>query len=689
MRVLLCSTFALAVIGCDRKKADSPSPGPVTSPRDAAPAVAPPPAVASEITVAAEKTSAGGEVLAIGAARLRVTQHPPNELAVNLATKRAFATDREEVKIWELEGGTLVQRQHYDSQYDVDRTIGLAVSPDGKWLAASRAGKGAVMRAPFTTAAIALPISAVQLFFPPYQFSSDSRLLVGSLDSVATTIDLVRGARSFAQAPRPTPWPKMELAMSQQGGQVYWVRSVDALRWDPSTNTQTTIVKASPKWTNAVIATKAPVAVVTDKSAIYRLDLVTGALDRLGASPPRFAVSPSGERVALGGVGEIRVLEARGGKLVGAVPVTRVKTLVFADDDNTIAFIEDQTIRIHDLVKGPRAFPTPARFAGWLSGDVAALTHGASTQQLPIKTHVPAAVDAKALAARAPKPPDGAPTWATWLSTRADGTVVAAEPSKRRGLPAWRRGDEDCEPKLRVWTAQGGERTFTLKPSDGYDDSAVDPCWQLAGGYVIAAMMTRIEVYDAASGKKVATLSPGRPPEPIPDEALAHHYWAVTASPTGTHLALWWRRADIWPPPQPIDPRSHGDMGYDPKPEPRCETDNNYECKREYFAEVWSLTGKPRRVWRHRPDSRRWTGRTWPLPKVASGPIAFTHDGKHVLFGFDDGDIAIHAVDAAAPVRVESLHRAPIARIEVAPGDGYVFTEDATGEQRIWPLARP
>ena len=64
----------------------------------------------------------------------------------------------------------------------------------------------------------------------------------------------------------------------------------------------------------------------------------------------------------------------------------------------------------------------------------------------------------------------------------------------------------------------------------------------------------------------------------------------------------------------------------------------------------------------------------------------FTHDGKRVLFGFDDGDIGIMPVGRGALTRFESLHRVPVTRIELSPNDTYVFSEDSEGVQRLWPL---
>ena len=72
--------------------------------------------------------------------------------------------------------------------------------------------------------------------------------------------------------------------------------------------------------------------------------------------------------------------------------------------------------------------------------------------------------------------------------------------------------------------------------------------------------------------------------------------------------------------------------------------------------------------------------------RKGTSQIAFTHDGKAVLLGFEDGDIMIRSTTANGPRRIESLHGAPVARIEVSPGDTYVFSEDTEGEQRIWPL---
>jgi hypothetical protein len=35
---------------------------------------------------------------------------------------------------------------------------------------------------------------------------------------------------------------------------------------------------------------------------------------------------------------------------------------------------------------------------------------------------------------------------------------------------------------------------------------------------------------------------------------------------------------------------------------------------------------------------------------------------------------------------IEHFHHGPIAKLLVSPGDGWVFSEDAAGQQRLWHL---
>lgn len=181
--------------------------------------------------------------------------------------------------------------------------------------------------------------------------------------------------------------------------------------------------------------------------------------------------------------------------------------------------------------------------------------------------------------------------------------------------------------------------------------------------------------------RQVARLEVGDPPRPA--RGLEQSYWKAVGSPTGNTFAVWVRRPDV---PPEREPR----LGDDGDRDPKCDLDprKHQTCLLAYIMELWSVEGgSPTLRWRERPDSTRdELLRGWPYPKEASGPIAFTPDGKRVLFGFADGDVIVRATDASATSRTESLHRAPITRIEIAPGGKWVFTEDVEGEQRIWPL---
>ncbi len=116
-----------------------------------------------------------------------------------------------------------------------------------------------------------------------------------------------------------------------------------------------------------------------------------------------------------------------------------------------------------------------------------------------------------------------------------------------------------------------------------------------------------------------------------------------------------------------------------------AEHDRFAPCVMEYFAEVWTVEAKPRRLWTTRFNRALPTLRRWPFPKEATA-VGITHDGKGALFGFRDGDVIVADV-ATGAMHTESLHYAPISRIETSPDDTYVLTQDLADEQRVWPLA--
>ncbi|MGE0403508.1 MAG: WD40 repeat domain-containing protein [Kofleriaceae bacterium] len=181
-----------------------------------------------------------------------------------------------------------------------------------------------------------------------------------------------------------------------------------------------------------------------------------------------------------------------------------------------------------------------------------------------------------------------------------------------------------------------------------------------------------------SNGKRLAKLDLGEPPRPGP--GLAQTYWQAEGSPNGALAVVWIRRPDVGPIPEP-DESNAKDRS------PKCDRDDRGECILEYVAQLWRISSPPALIWETRPDGKRpQLVRPWPYPKIPSGPTEFSQDGKFVLFGFDDGDVIVRSTDSAGSERIEALHRAPITRIEVAPNSAWVFTEDAEGEQRIWPL---
>lgn len=660
-----CSAIAvaLAAMSCAR---DSPSDPPHAPPVIATPLESPgaAPARVPEVVVATEKTSTGRDVIAVGSPRMQVTGNLSLKQALRLGAKRLFAVDRDEVKVWELDEGRLIAR--YSSPWDEQDPVDLAVSPDGAWMAAGRRDHVFVFRTPFLQ-------PAFWLRFYPDEFSADSRTLLGFEASSIAEVEVAGGRASTVRFPTPAA-AGVPFAASRQGPSTYLLGTLGAMRWNPAAQVFEMIAKADPNWHHGKIAERAPIAVVSDGVGLRRLDLVTGALMPLTEEVVGdFVLSPSGERIALRWNGALRVLETRTGKQVAVIPVKAAQRLAYSEDENVIAYVEDRQFVIHDLVKGRRSFPEPARFQRWLTRDTALVAHGRTLEQLAVPSRALTAAPAT------PPPPAGVPAWATWVTPAADGSVVAAEPSPRSSIEPRRRLVEAwCKKDLRLWTAKGGERQLSYTPV-----WSLDPCWQIGGGLVLSVSVRKLTVHDPRTGQVIATLDVGQPPGELDNDDVAHEYFAAAVSPDGKHLALWWRRADVWA------PEDKDSLVAGPVYIGHCPLDFNAECKREYFAEVWSLAGRPRRLWQQRPPSKHVIGRTWQMSKLASGPIAFTHDGKYVLFGFDDGDVAIHAVNSAKPVRVESLHRAEITRIEIAPGDGYVFTEDAAGEQRIWPLDLP
>jgi len=649
----LAIVLAMAACGGERSAPPDPTPPPRQKPT----------APTSDIVVSSTKTSAGGVVLELGTPRFQTTPDPGLGFEVRLAADRAFVADRDEAKIFELAHGTLIARWNPSAFTCDDMIASLRVSSDGRWVATC----GELLESPFHTVTPGVDYSYLA------GFSVDSKLAIVAHDDVKL-IDLAT-KKIVTTLPAP-PIADQTLAITYDGARATWIRSKDVLVAASGATSWTVLMKSPLPWKTVELARGGTAAAATTATSLERLDLKSATTKVIAPASPIFAISPDGDRIAYSAGTELRVVRGTGDRIATIPKAERVGRVTFADD-NVLAYLDDQTLRLHDLAKGPRAIESPSRFHSWGSDSAAIIARGTYLEQLAIATRATSPATAPIAPVVA-----GAPPWATSVTTAPDGSVIASD-LVLHDTPIWRRAKFECEPKLRVWTPKGGERAFTLVPTD--DD---DPCWHIEGSRVIAATTKSIAIYNPVTGHKLASLDVGAPPLPAADRAkhpaLAQHYWMAAVSPRGTHLALWWRRADVFAPQK-------SDLPDADELETSCRRDRSYSCVPEYFAEVWSLEPKPQRLWQSRLDARPpvVSTRGWPESKLASSPIAFTHDGKHVLFGFDDGDIVIRAIDAATAMRVESLHRAPVSRIEVSPNDSYVFSEDTEGAQRIWPLARP
>ncbi|MGN6106643.1 MAG: hypothetical protein ACTHU0_16170 [Kofleriaceae bacterium] len=592
----------------------------------------------------------------------------PFNIEVRPATNRLFVSDLDHVKVFELTRGTLIAR-FVPNAKSCPHTVGqIEVSPDGqRFIACS-----ALVEAPFEAAVRNGVVPGYRAFW------ADSKLLVEQWGKGIGVMDLARRKVVWTLPDRPLDLG-VENELAHDGRRVFSIREKGVLVADEGASTWRVLTTFATPWRFVTVARQGTAALGRTETSLVHLDLRTGASTVLGTEDHISAISPSGERIAItdnrDGHSGFLILRPSG-ETIATVPTPPAGDVTFADE-NVIAYREDHTIQIYDLTQGLKHFDAPSRFRGWATDTTALVERDGAWQQLAVATLATSPTAPIKHAA-----PPGAPTWATsWSSTPSGEPVasdLAAEPP-----PLWDSYKDGCRETLRVWTAKGGEHQLAVPSNPSCYQ------WQASGGRVARLTERTIDVYDATTARLVAHLDVPRygdrgRREPSDNPDLAHRYWTASLSPTGKHLALWWRRADVW------TESRYSDDGWNADPE--CDSSwaaSFFEfCHSEYFAELWSLEGKPKRIWQ-----RRWTSKIDGLledqPKKATSPIAFTHDGKHVLLGFSDGDILVQSTASGGQSRVETLHHAPIARIEVSPGDTYVFSEDSDGEQRIWPLVRP
>jgi hypothetical protein len=105
-------------------------------------------------------------------------------------------------------------------------------------------------------------------------------------------------------------------------------------------------------------------------------------------------------------------------------------------------------------------------------------------------------------------------------------------------------------------------------------------------------------------------------------------------------------------------------------------------CQLEYFAELWTLKGTPKRVWQARLE-RSVRDRDVVDPAEPCGVLTFDRTGSNLLLGFDDGEIRIVPTAAPEAPRIEHLHRAPIRALTIDPSGTWALSADTAGEQRL------
>ena len=661
----------------------APGATPPPTTRPAQPAVPPPAArpatsggAIAEVGSAPEKTSTGDSVIAIGIPRFQLAAPDGiGPLVVRGRSGLVIAEDARAIAVWDAANGAPLTRIAPTPDATWGDLTSLAVSSDGEWLATGSALHVRLFRRPFDKVAGELAC------YLPRAYSHDAKLLACSTAGIGIW-DVVQHRQI---KPPPVGAPKdlvRVVRFAPDDRSLVWVTDRAVLRWDfAGAGAVAPIFQAPSRIEYAAIAESGSVAYVsmTGKKAVV-VDLATG---KAASAPADFgvAISPSGARLALEQSGSFQVTELATGKALWKTkigsPVTRA---AFGETDESLVYVEAGRLRVATVPGQPSA-PTPtARFAGWLGNGTAAIERGDVLRSFTLATGAWAAVDRAALT---PKPLAGAPAWATWIADAAGDRSFAAEPSKRHELAPDPRGGEPCNPKLRVWTPSGGTKTLamacTRSPTEGHGD----PGWEVGGGWVVGVSATTAAVFDPRTGKRVAALDVPRRKNSHPEFAPA--YWQMALAPSGDWLALVWCRAELQGATgtQAQDPREDA-MHIDEAATNVDCVSGDRGCRLEYFAELWSMKGAPKRVWHARLERSVTTHE----PAIPTGVLAFDRADGRLLLGFDDGEIRIVSTAALdAPPRGERLHRAAITALSLDAVSG-VFSADAAGEQRLWTMSK-
>lgn len=623
----------------------------------------------ADVSALSVKTDTGGDVIGIGQPRMQLADDGSlGGLALRKRAGLAIAEDAGWITLWNLATGEVTRR--IEPVPDLDPlTVTFAVSPDAAWLAIGSNSKTRVFARPFDQIAFTTSCSQARAF------SHDSKLFVchGRLPEVWNLADRKLVAKA-PDAALPLRMPKA-VQFSTDDRSLYWATDHELVRWDFATTGATTSVhKSRDPIANAVFSEGSNTAFISTrpsgsyKHASVLVDLTSG---QTSASASEFtgAISSSGKYLIYGAGTEVRVVDAATSKTVWSARQTSVvQRVAFASDADLAGFVAGKRLDVVDLPAGPRRYDAPSRFAGWLAEGVAAIERDGKLEQLTLADRTWKPADRTALAVKTE-----APAWASWI---APGGTIAAEPSPRHGVAADARSSTPCAAKLRVWTPKGGAKTLGMTCAGA---ESADPGWEIGGGWAVGVGTKAAIVYDAASGKRIGSLNVERPRVDKPK--FAHAFWTMALSPAGNFLALISRGPELPTEGNP-DPREDATHIAESRDKVDCVATMSGECRTEYFLTLYALGGMPKQTWQTRLEEKQGPDLRAARPSL----VAFDHAGKHVIVGMNDGEIQVMSTSSADTTRVERFHHGPIARLVVSPNDGWVFSEDAAGQQRLWRL---
>jgi hypothetical protein len=545
----------------------------------------------------------------------------------------AFAAQSSHVAAWDLQTGAKVQDGDVGGPID-----SMAVSYDGRVIAASSDVTLHILGANKPQ----LPCSLA------FAFSHNGKLLACS----RARLDVVDLATNTE--PWPSPHAKQTTtigaAFSSDDTAVFFATEHEVARWDLGDGKAPAVIYKTQETISGVVFSEASVAMVMQrksfapKADVVVIDLAKGTTTALGKAYSA-TLSPSGILVATVEDRVMTVFDVATQKPRWSRPSDHVvQRLAFSADGKQLIYIESGQLRVVDLATDTvRTGPPSSRFVGWLDASHVAVDLAGSVSSLSLADGATTAADrTKVLPARTPE----VPGWADQIIVASSGTITAAERDPRHDISPYTRQDAKCKPTLRVWTASGDTKTLKMACSE---DLPLEPGWTVGGDTAIALTGSVATVYRASTGSVLARI----PVDPSTSKKNPNEMWAAAASDDGTSIALLWR-APAFAETDDLDEE---------------RTCMEWECGWVYTVDQWTLQPKPTRTSRH-----AFAGR-------ASAAITFDHAGKRLLIGFQDG--TIHALEGDNDVTI-TKHVYEVSRLSVGPGDQWVFSEDVTGEQRVW-----